>query len=267
MSSLIDAVEACPTIIEDMALAVASDEYPGLQVARYHRMLDELIEPIVGLVEQTPDDDAKLALLTEHIYGREGFRGNADDYYDPRNSYFNQVLERRQGIPISLAILLMALGRRLHLHIEGIGFPGHFLVRAGGVDGMFVDPFNEGRILERADLEQLAERFLPEVGIAGAQLEPVDARTMAVRMLFNLQQIYEKRGDHARALVCCDRLVDLTDEPFHRRDRGMHAFALGAYGAAQPDFEAYLERCEGAGDAARVRELLAATKQSDQLLH
>jgi regulator of sirC expression with transglutaminase-like and TPR domain len=267
MSCLIEAVEASPTIIEDVVLAIAADEYPGLRPARYHAMLDQLVEPIRTLVEQAPDDN-KLSLLTEHVYGRLGFSGNADDYYDPRNSYLNQVLERRRGIPISLAVVLMALGRRLDLDIEGIGFPGHFLVRVGGPDGLFVDPFNEGRILEREDLEHLAERFLPEVGIEGAQLSPVGPRTIAVRTLFNLQQIYERRADHARALVCCDRLVDLTDEPFHRRDRGTHAFALGAYAAARPDLEAYLERSGDAQDVAFIHEMLRAIgERTGKLLH
>jgi regulator of sirC expression with transglutaminase-like and TPR domain len=171
------------------------------------------------------------------------------------------VLERRTGIPITLAVVLISLGRRLGFTIEGVGFPGHFLVRAGGEGGSYLDPFHEGKLLGRPDLEKLAERVLGDARLAHSQLEPVTARVMAVRMLFNLQQIYERRGDHARALLVCDRLVDVADAPFHRRDRGIHAFALGSHEVAQQDFEAYLETQSDADDAARILALLDKSRK------
>ena len=261
MSSLCAALDAPKPLIEDVALAIAEDEYPGLGRQRYHDWLDGLAEPIADPMAAESDLETRIALLTDHVYDRLGFVGNADDYYDPRNSYFNQVLERRKGIPITLAVLLMALGRRLDLPVEGIGFPGHFLVRAGGAEGMYLDPFNHGNIVEPADLTELARRFLGgRAELARGQLEPVTPRVIAVRMLFNLQQIYEKRGDHARAFIVCDRLVSVADAPFHVRDRGLHALAIGADQVAIDDFQSYLGRGATDVDIARIQELLDKAK-------
>ena len=259
---LLAALEANPPLIEEVAFAIAEDEYPGLARERYRTLLDELADSARAAMEGG-DESLRLQRFLDHVYGPLGFRGNDDDYYDPKNSYLNEVLERRTGIPITLAVVLMALGRRVGLHIEGIAFPGHFLARAGG--DTYLDPFHRGRILERVDLEELGERFLGNPRLTASQLEPVEARLMAVRMLYNLQQIYERRGDHARALVVCDRLVDVADAPFHRRDRGIHALALGAHEAAQRDLEAYLATHADATDATRIRQLLGKARAHRRL--
>jgi regulator of sirC expression with transglutaminase-like and TPR domain len=126
---------------------------------------------------------------------------------------------------------------------------------------MYLDPFNHGNIVEQDDLVALARQFLGEhADLAHGQLEPVSARAIAVRMLFNLQQIYEKRGDHARAFVVCDRLVTVADAPFHVRDRGLHALALGANQIAIDDLEAYLTRGTTAADVANIKTLLDRAK-------
>jgi regulator of sirC expression with transglutaminase-like and TPR domain len=254
---LLAALEADPPLIEEVAFAIAEDEYPALSRERYRTLLDELADS-ARTAMAVGDESLRLQRFLDHVYGPLGFRGNEDDYYDPKNSYLNEVLERRTGIPITLAVVLMALGRRVGLRIEGIAFPGHFLARAGG--DTYLDPFHKGRILERTDLEALAERFLGNPRLTAGQLEPVEVRVIAVRMLYNLQQIYERRGDHARALVVCDRLVDVADAPFHRRDRGIHALALGAHEAAQRDLEAYLATHADATDATRIRQLLGKAR-------
>jgi regulator of sirC expression with transglutaminase-like and TPR domain len=159
-------------------------------------------------------------------------------------------------------VVLMALGRRVGILVEGVGFPGHFLVRIGGPDGDLVDPFSEGNVVERSELSQIAGRLLDERALATV-LEPVDLRVIAVRMLFNLQHIHERRGDHAQALLVCDRLVDLAAAPFHRRDRGLHALALGATSAAIADFEAYLETHPDADDRDRIVTLLEGARARD----
>jgi regulator of sirC expression with transglutaminase-like and TPR domain len=263
MSSLIDAMRASPPIIEDVALAIAEDVYPGLAKRRYIALLDGWAEQIREDVDGAVGVTAKLHRLNGFVFDTLGFAGNSDEYYDPRNSYLNDVIERRRGIPITLAVVLMALGRRLGILVEGVGFPGHFLVRVGGsADGIFVDPFNDGAVLERDDLLELAQRFMPgNEDLADGQLEPVTVRSMAVRMLFNLQQIYEKRADHPRALVACDRLVDLTDTAFHRRDRGRHLIELGALEAGRGDIEAYLATEPDDVEAAQLHELLTRTSR------
>ena len=255
MLSVVDCVESSAPI-EDVALAIATDEYPGLDVDHYRDVLDAWAEQAQVAVDAADRLPRKLVALARLVYRDLGFVGNQEDYYDPRNSFLNDVIERRKGIPISMAVVLMALGRRLGLQVEGVGFPGHFLVRAGGEAGIYLDPFNSGQVLDRADLLELARTVTGSASIARGQLLPVDHRVIAVRMLFNLQQIYERRGDHPKALVASDRLCDLTDAPFHVRDRGRHALALGANAAARDDFERYLDLAPGAEDAEKVQEWL-----------
>ncbi|MEZ4446589.1 MAG: transglutaminase-like domain-containing protein [Polyangiaceae bacterium] len=262
MASVVEAVDA-DAPIEDVALAIALDEYPELDASRYLEILDVWADQCRVAVEAGRDLPAKILAINRLVYDELGFRGNAEDYYDPRNSFLSDVVERRRGIPISLAVVLMALGRRLDVPIEGVGFPGHFLVRAGGEGGFFLDPFNRGQVLERDHLLELAKGVTGSPTLAEGQLLPVDTRVMAIRMLFNLQQIYERRAASAKALVVCDRLCDLTDAPFHRRDRGRHALALGAHAAARDDFLFYLSEARDAPDRELVQEWLEQAEGAD----
>ncbi len=255
--------EAHPNI-EDVALAISSDAYPGMSPDRYRRLLDGFVAPILPSIIHC-DDETKLECITETMFDSLGFRGNEEDYYDPRNSYLNEVIDRRKGIPITMSVVFMALCRRVGLQAEGIGFPGHFLVQVGGEGGAFVDVFNEGHVLRRAHLEERLSRLMPEgEGLVQGQLEAVGQRVMAVRMLFNLQKIYERRGDHAHALVVCDRLVDIADAAFHRRDRGRHAMALGAWATAIDDFTAYLDATTNTSDRERVGELIDRARAKEK---
>ncbi len=256
MSALSEAITCFPPIVEDVALAIADDAYPGLSRMRYHSLLDAFAAPLYEPMRVLSEPGARLRRFRAHLCGELGFKGNRDDYYDPRNSYVNEVIERRTGIPITLAVVWMALGRRVGLRVEGVGFPGHFLVRIGGPSGAYVDVFNEGQTLSARDLERLGRRHLRGEPVPQELLAPVSARDMAERMLFNLRGIYEGRGDHARAMVVCDRLFELTASPAHRRDRGVHALELGANEAALRDLEAYLSAEPDAADADRVRTLL-----------
>lgn len=256
MSALREAIICYPPIIENVALAIADDAYPNLSRMHYHGMLDEFSGPLFEPMRILPTLDQKLEAMRAHLCDELGFVGNRDDYYDPRNSFLNEVLERRTGIPITLAVVWMAIGRRAGLRVEGIGFPGHFLVRVGGESGRYVDVFNEGQTLTERDLAKLGARVrLPESEITKALTIPT-ARDMAERMLFNLRAIYAGRGDHARSMLMCDRLFDITANVAHRRDRGLHALKLGAHEAATRDFEAYLSEHPDAADATRIQVLL-----------
>ena len=151
----------------------------------------------------------------------------------------------------------MAVGRRAGIDIEGIGFPGHFLVRIGGADGVLLDPFFGGRVLNQESLHRLAARFLRNPSeLKPEHLTPVTTRSIGVRMLVNLKHAHERRQDHARALVVCDRLVDLTQTAAFRRDRGLHALALGSREASIADLQAYLKDHGSAADAGAVRKAL-----------
>ena len=243
---------------EAAALLLARDVKPDLDVEAELKGIDALAEPLGDLDPACPPEE-QAHMLAGHLYEGLGFHGNEEDYYDPRNSYLDDVVRRRTGIPITLALILMAVGRRAGLQVEGIGFPGHFLARVGGEDGVYVDPFFGGRVLDDAALSRLAARMLGNASRLGEHhLAPVGLRSLVVRMLVNLKHAHERQRDHARSMVVCDRLVDLTDELSFVRDRGLHALALGAHAQAREDLARYLLK-EGktAKDAAEVRAALA----------
>jgi regulator of sirC expression with transglutaminase-like and TPR domain len=179
------------------------------------------------------------------------------------------VIESRIGIPISLSVLVMAVGSRAGMKVEGVGFPGHFLVRVGGPKGVYQDPFHDGDLLDGRALRRLATQFLgAEMALHPSYLEPVDAHTITVRMLANLKTAHRRRGDYARAMLACDHLVELTQAPEHRRDRGLLAHALRTYGAASEDLSAYLRARPNAKDAQVISETLyEAQKQAALVLH
>lgn len=239
--------------LDEVALAIARDAMPGLDLDAQRAGLDDLAAPLrsrAALLHR-PMDQA--ALLGTYVYDELGFAGDEETYDDPSNSYLPSVIARRRGIPITLAVVLAALGRRAGMDVEGVGFPGHFLVRLGGAGGVYVDPFFRARVMTPGDLAALLQRVTGEAAeVLDEHVAVVGARAVAVRMLANLKNSHERRGDHARALVACDRLVDLTGAPEPRRDRGLHALALGAFEAAAADLRAYLNARPGAKDADRL---------------
>ncbi len=259
---LVTAVREEQVSPEAAALLVARDARPDLDVARELSRIDELAAPLSIDPRSSPREQAQA--LAGHLHERLGFAGNEDDYFDPKNSYLDEVMTRRTGIPLTLAVLMAAVGRRAGVEVEGIGFPGHFLARVGGPSGVLVDPFFGGRVLDEASLRRLASRMLGSASrMTPAHLEPVGLRPLVVRMLLNLKHAHERRRDHAGALVVCDRLVDLTGSIGFRRDRGLHALALGANEAAAGDLAAYLEARAQAEDAAAVRRALERARRGD----
>jgi regulator of sirC expression with transglutaminase-like and TPR domain len=253
-------------LIEDIAIAVTSQlftrEANGLAIA--HASLDAFADGLDTKLAKGVDLRAKVTAFSLHVFGTLGFAGATEHYYDPRNSDLLSVLERRQGIPISMAIVLMALGRRVGLLVQGVGFPGHFLVRVGGADGFLVDPFTRGMLLDEPALERLLRKqFGPRATLRPEHFALVDHSAIAQRLLANLYAIYNGRREHALAMVVADRLFSLTDRVEHQRDRAIHALALGASVGATLDLKAYLAARPDAGDAPQVRALLAGPRSKD----
>jgi regulator of sirC expression with transglutaminase-like and TPR domain len=215
------------------ALVIAEPEYPGLDVAHYVDMLDELGAQACGrlLGSEAPLREAQSELALRRIlrlvYQDLGFRGNAEDYYDPRNSFLNEVLERRVGIPITLAVVLVEVCARAGVAARGVSFPGHFLVRAPGARGsLWVDPF-DGRVLTATELRVLHERFTGQVGDPDPRLlEPAPKAQIVLRMLNNLRAIYGERGDQERLRGVLERIAllapsePLDGEPAQLAPRG-----------------------------------------------
>ena len=217
------------------ALLLAEPEYPGLDIVAYLERLDELGAQVrahlfgAGIPAMRADGipraatTPRVAQLLQFLYGELGFHGNTEDYYDPRNSFLNEVLDRRVGIPISLALVLVEVSRRAGLSAHGVGFPGHFLVRFDGDpdDGpsarTLVDPF-EGQILDEEALEELAERhtgraIAPDV----RTLEPASKANTLIRMLNNLRGIYAAKEDEPRLRGILERLEVLAPSTELRR--------------------------------------------------
>lgn len=224
--------------LERAALLIAETEYPGLDVVAYVSRLDSLGEVArqrlrslglrAGRSGVAPAH--RLAPLLDLLYREMGFRGNSGDYYDPRNSFLNEVMDRRTGIPISLAIVLLAVCRRAGVEAHGVSFPGHFLVRTAGRGGepIFVDPF-AGRQLALAEVRALAEQAGGSLGIVDERLlAPASRFQILARLLNNLRAIYEVRGDRERLERILRRLavVSPTDELASRLDVLVHSATL-----------------------------------------
>lgn len=244
------------------ALLVARDEYPTLDSHHYEAVFDAHVAAIGKNLDNGADAQQRLLALSRYLFEEMGFAGNHDAFYDPRNSYLNEVLDRRLGIPLSLALVQMELARRLGVPLEGVSFPGHFLVRLQVDGGLLVlDPYHRGRSI---DVEELRERASPHVGHAEIDdqqlfqmLAPASHRAIVMRMLRNLMNLYQEQDDMERALRCADRAVRLA--PRHAdafRERGMLYQRLGHLHAARADLGRYLAMAPHADDIEAVREMM-----------
>ena len=245
------------------ALLIAQDEYPRLDRADYEIRLHEYTERLATYLRGSDPAPTQLRCLNQFIFDELGFSGDEQDYYDPRNSYLNEVLDRRLGNPISLAVVQIELAQRLGVPLQGISFPGHFLVRLPMDEGIVVlDPFQKGRSLDAAELRRRARSHLDTHDIDDARLarmlEPASHRAILMRMLRNLKGVYVEREQWDKALRCSDRLLTLdVHQPSEFRDRGAFYLRLGHVGAARADLRRYLALMPQADDAESVLQQLS----------
>lgn len=255
--AILAADPAAPLDLAEVALVLARDEYPNLDAEAYLAELAGMAREARAYVRGSPE--ARVEGLCRYLFHEMGFRGNAKDYYNPRNSYLNDVLDRRTGIPITLSIVAMAVAKRTGLTVHGVGLPGHFVARAevGGRCVLF-DPFHGGRRLHPADCEVLVKQVTGMTFQAtAATLRPVPVGAMVQRMLMNLKGIYLRTGDYDRAVRVIERLRQLTpDDPLQQRDLGASLLQAGKHGQAIDHLSAYLTACPKADDAESVRSLL-----------
>jgi regulator of sirC expression with transglutaminase-like and TPR domain len=223
------------------ALWIAAEEYPDLDHAAYLGYLDDVAGTVRQRLAGDLDSDTARGALAEEVFVRQGFAGNATEYYDPRNSYLNEVIDRRRGIPITLAVVYLSVGRRLGMPVHGVNAPGHFLVRHGD---RVLDPFASGRaVADGTLLEQLRQMGVsePEQQLERLLTTPPDTRAILVRMLGNLKANHLQRKDFVRTLAVVDRLVHLEpSNPLWLRDRGALYQRLDCARAAVADLERYL---------------------------
>jgi regulator of sirC expression with transglutaminase-like and TPR domain len=238
------------------ALWIAAEAHPGLDVPHWLGRLDALGYRAVERLAPGMDVDQAASTVARFLFEEEGFRGNGEDYYDPRNSLLDDVLDRRLGIPITLSVVYVAVAARAGLEAVGVGLPGHFVVRAERHGRhRLLDPFHGGALLDHAGCEALVARARPGGGPLNPRwLAPVTTRQIFVRVLANLKAIYLALGDWARGLGAVERIVLLVPDALEEvRDRGTLHARLGQGPAAVRDWEMYLQRAPDASDAQQVK--------------
>jgi regulator of sirC expression with transglutaminase-like and TPR domain len=252
----IDLAHAC--------LMIAQDAYPQLDVERYLGEIERMALRLRGRLAQSGGAEERIIALNQFLFEDLGYWGNTGDYYDPRNSYLNDVIDRRTGIPITLSILYMEVGRRIGLPLEGISFPGHFLVRLRLRGGTLVlDPFAGGAPQSEAELRERVQRVIPpevtdRLPVAELPLEqflePASKRQILARVLRNLKGIYRETDKPQRMLEVLNRMLVVTpDASAELRDRGYVYQRLECWRPALQDLTAYLEREPDALDLDDVR--------------
>ncbi len=241
------------------ALAIAQLEFPQLDCDRYRQRLDQMGAEMASRLPQGRYPLRVIRAMNQYLFQELRFQGNFRDYYDPGNSFLNQVLDRRLGIPITLALVYLEVAKRIDFPMAGVGMPGHFLVRPTVEEmAIFVDPFHQGEILFAEDCQNLIHTLYgPGATLRPEQLEPIGPRPFLARMLNNLKAIYHHRQDHRRRLGVLDLLVTLIpDSAGDRRDRGLLYYQQGNLTQAKTDLQAYLSRFPNAPDSFAVSQLL-----------
>ena len=225
------------------ALLIAKEEYPDLNVDHYVDRLSELAREAEPIVSAGNDTVEKVQSLSHFLFEQKGFEGNRDAFSDPRNSFLNDVIERRLGIPITLSVIYLEVGRRLGLNLYGVSFPTHFLVKAVDERGeLLIDPFSGGIILTLEQVKaKLAEIYRQPVELHPAMLKSAGARQILVRMLRNLKGIYAGASDWARSLSALDRILMLDPRAVEElAERGQVYERLECFKAALDDFQSFL---------------------------
>jgi regulator of sirC expression with transglutaminase-like and TPR domain len=255
----IDLARAC--------LMIAQDAYPELDVDRYLGDIERMAIRLRARIPKAGQGEERIVALNQFLYGDLGYWGHTEDYYDPRNSYLNEVLDRRTGIPITLGIVYMELGRRVGLPLEGVSFPGHFLVRLRLRGGTLVlDPFAGGAPQAEDELRRRLERVVPDHARGGvplgelpldAFLEPASKRQILSRVLRNLKGIYREADKPERMLEVLNRMLVVSPEASGElRDRGYLYQRLECWRPALKDLTDYLDREPDAPDIDDVRAAL-----------
>ena len=242
------------------ALEIARDEYPDLHVDGWLARLDVMGRQVRERIEPDVGPGLVLAAISDFMF-KEGFRGNQDDYYDPRNSFLNEVLDRKLGIPITLSLVYLAIADRVGIALRGVGLPAHFVVKyAGRTQEIFVDPFHEGAFLTRAGCECRVSQVLDvPVTLTDDQLEPAPNDQIVLRLLGNLKAIYLKQEDFQRALRVQQRIWAIgRSDPAEWRDLGMLYFQTNRPMLAIRHLEAYCRMNPEGEDIKTVRKVLKA---------
>ena len=254
--------------LAEAALLVAGAEYPELEINVYLEQLEYHTEAVRQRVAGNPSPDYIVRKMNEYLFTEQGFEGNMDDYYNPKNSFLNEVLDRRLGVPISLSLIYMEIGQRLGVPLEGISFPGHFLVKFGDeAEAVVIDPFMKGIMLDNDDLEHRLDEIYDDPTESRPPLydllQPAQKKDILLRLLRNLKAVYYQSEEFEKALIISEMIFDVVpDCPIEVRDRGSIYLQLECFRAALADYRSYLTLSPESGDGEQIRaQLLCLQRQ------
>jgi regulator of sirC expression with transglutaminase-like and TPR domain len=258
--------------LDRAALLLGAEEYPALSIEDYLAQLDALAEESrrrMTLGELFDPLECATTLAT-HLFYEGHFTGNSQDYFDARNSFLNEVIDRGKGIPITLSVVFIEVARRLGVKLFGVGMPGHFLVKySDDEQDVYFDPFNGGRILTQTDCRELiAELYQGRMSFDPSFLYAVTKKQILSRMLQNLKNIYANASDLPKLLGVVERLLILNPDALpEQRDRGLIYYGLKKYSLARIDLETYLRRSPQAEDKHKIQEVLNDIRQRQAQLN
>jgi regulator of sirC expression with transglutaminase-like and TPR domain len=256
--------------LAEAALIIAAEEYPRLDVALYMEKLENFGNRLRERTESATTTADIIASLNATIFDELGFQGNRENYYDPRNSFLNEVIDRRTGIPITLSLIYIEVARQIGFPIHGIGLPGHFIVGYFNPDeDFFIDVFNGGRLLsENALADLVAGMSGGRVQFNATHLLPVTRKQILTRMLSNLLGIYAGSQDYRRAIASIERILLLIPDSLpHIRDYGLLLAHIDKNSSAIEQLERYLQQMPDAEDAETIKEQIKKLKQAQARLN
>ena len=253
------------------ALTLSRIHEPALDVERYVHRVDELAARVAAKIDDPDDPVQIIAAMNDVLFREEMFRGNTVDYYSPRNSFLHDVLDRRLGIPITLALVYMEVARRVGFLLFGVGMPGHFLLKHYDVDGhsILIDAFERGSIITEDDCRQkLDSIYSGQVALQPEFLLPVTRRQMLTRVLNNLRSIYLSQRDFRRAVQVVDLvLVIYPRSPEDMKQRAVLRYNLNDFRGALSDFEEYVKMSPDASDAEEIKQTALSLRRSMAMMN
>lgn len=248
--------EEGPCDLARAALLVAAEEYASLDVDAYLARLDQLARELEARLSRQGSARHQIAQMNALLFHEYGFLGNTVAYYDPRNSYVNEVLDRRTGLPLTLSLVYAEVGRRAGLPVFGISLPGHFIAgyQAEAGERFLIDPFNQGQLLTGEECQRLVQQSLGHpVALDTALLAPADPRQTVARLITNLKIAYVRRGDVARAIRSSELLSLVLPTVEELRERGLLRYRSGDLRGAARDLTDYLAQAPDGANTADVR--------------
>ena len=231
-------------------------EYPDLDISKYIQKINEIGKNLSLEISNVDNPTYKISMLNEHLFQKYGFTGDAEDYYNPKNNFLNQVLEKKSGIPLSLSIIYSEIAKHIGLELRIVGFPSHVIVKYN--EEILLDPFNKGKLLKLDDLEQILDRsFDGQVDFYPEFLDEISTDKILIRMLRNLKNSYGQSFAYEKAMRCTNMILSLEpNSPEEIRDKGILEDRFSNHDLALEFLEKYLEQFPEAEDADFILELI-----------